>query len=1156
MSCSTGGYTAVYAYFAHTRDEKVMEFWGWIIIPISITAMGISFFLKPRREDRAYKVALIFQYVLFAFVSEFLAVVGYDFAMFQIIASSARSLCWLALLKFGLKCRSHVARLSDEDLSKFLTNDVIFGGMLVGLGQLAFLMFASIQCDGNNNTDDWRQCRRTLYSQGGLSFLVALFTIIKLASGVVPKRILDKHVISPKKVAAMDLNAEEAVQFFGLAIAAGCALWPLGNYGAEGDFGNNADGKVEMYAAFIVPSIGGFCLLLTAVWKAVVIRGQIRREAEETGRLHQGQFISENSALVEDSSFWFCIGVLTTNYESSIIIATAVTMDESYKTLAIVSLPIAILMYLGSLFCQPRRKSPKDMWKLRLHFMSFSFIAEMAWAVHGSRQGDFGYVILHFALLAAQTLLFHFGLKLRAAVGRLPDKDLEAFLVDTLFKGGLKTLFSILFLAFRTTKCVFEKGSAECSKTSICSTTISVYLLGWWVTKIVQGSVRSEWKDLKFSIEKIARMRDISLRRGLAGFLTLVAGICAIFLFSMLSADDMDDTTIAVVGLTGGAAVLGVVVSEIYSSLKAQTLRGGQDRDRETHADLVETMIKNRGGALMEDQALVFKRCEELFEDGCGEDLEGRGWERLKCEDLTAWSKCAPMKEGENSTAVGKAMGTVDSSAEEAAAFVMSFCDSEKMRISRAAGHPARLVLTEEDGYPLKDNEITVATVKRMPSFLNNREFVTRMIWKSEEGKVVIAIESIDDNVDDAYGRKLRKTRGFTRALWEIVNFPQRGEEGEGEDQQQCKITMVQRLDAGGSIPAWVTNRKMPIALSAVQEAIIRFRRGMNAATEQKTEVEGPIEECAWFFVCVNFLFTSTLPVLIICYGATLNILCMLMVALIFPITALSFSMAVFYKPKRTDAGYKRFLYFHFFTFAVVSESALGIGSIFRRGLTFMGLFTLFRIPFWCLAFRLGLKFRESAAKLPPQELSDFLCQTVLVKGTAAIGPMLFLSFEAISCFISQDSLDNGQCSNTLIASMLLSTYLAILTILSIASKAVPKSVQREAAWDLSSIASLKGLKWWQQIQGGLIIITAIASLYLLSILGVEANGNSMVFKVGALGGVSLAFAALINATMLSRTINEQQQNTTTVELPPIQRSVQGFSARDIEKNALALALV
>ena len=59
------------------------------------------------------------------------------------------------------------------------------------------------------------------------------------------------------------------------------------------------------------------------------------------------------------------------------------------------------------------------------------------------------------------TVLFHFGLQLRAAIGRLPDEDLERFLIDVVLKGGLETLFSILFLLFRTTKCAFEEGTKE-----------------------------------------------------------------------------------------------------------------------------------------------------------------------------------------------------------------------------------------------------------------------------------------------------------------------------------------------------------------------------------------------------------------------------------------------------------------------------------------------------------------------------------------------------------------------------------------------------------------------------------------------------------------------------------------------------------------------
>ena len=80
------------------------------------------------------------------------------------------------------------------------------------------------------------------------------------------------------------------------------------------------------------------------------------------------------------------------------------------------------------------------------------------------------------------------------------------------------------------------------------------------------------------SIEKIVRMRDISLRRGLAGFLTLVTGVCGIFLFSIMSADDGDQKTTFVAGFTGSVACFGVFISEVFSSLKAQRKRRGEQR--------------------------------------------------------------------------------------------------------------------------------------------------------------------------------------------------------------------------------------------------------------------------------------------------------------------------------------------------------------------------------------------------------------------------------------------------------------------------------------------------------------------------------------------------------------------------------------------------
>eukprot|EP00519_Triparma_laevis_P003207 CAMPEP_0182501988 /NCGR_PEP_ID=MMETSP1321-20130603/12479_1 /TAXON_ID=91990 /ORGANISM="Bolidomonas sp., Strain RCC1657" /LENGTH=57 /DNA_ID=CAMNT_0024706769 /DNA_START=72 /DNA_END=241 /DNA_ORIENTATION=+ len=57
------------------------------------------------------------------------------------------------------------------------------------------------------------------------------------------------------------------------------------------------------------------------------------------------------------------------------------------------------------------------------------------------------------------------------------------------------------------------------------------------------------------------------------------------------------------------------------------------------------------------------------------------------------------------------------------------------------------------------------------------------MIWKSEEGKAVVAFEPVDNEVD--YGVALRTTRGTTRGFWLMEDLPVRG------GAKQCRVTLV-----------------------------------------------------------------------------------------------------------------------------------------------------------------------------------------------------------------------------------------------------------------------------------------------------------------------------------------------------------------------------
>ncbi|GMH79820.1 hypothetical protein TrLO_g13491 [Triparma laevis f. longispina] len=249
------------------------------------------------------------------------------------------------------------------------------------------------------------------------------------------------------------------------------------------------------------------------------------------------------------------------------------------------------------------------------------------------------------------------------------------------------------------------------------------------------------------------------------------------------------------------------------NQLREEFRRNGRKVDRERVDHLAKIMREKRGHELQRDQTDTFGRCLELLEDR-GE----AGWKVLDVAadfpDVLMRIKYFPPKNGERSVATGQCSGVAHCSAEEVAAWVMDYCSNERMRINHEDGDVARLVL----GGKGTSNESYVATVKSMPFFLDNREFVVRIIWKAEETRILVAVESVDDKVDYG-GLSKSTTRGFTRAVWEVYDLPERG------GARQCHITLSQKMDAGGSIPTWLVDKKAPVALSAVQEAIDEFRQ-------------------------------------------------------------------------------------------------------------------------------------------------------------------------------------------------------------------------------------------------------------------------------------------------------------------------------------------
>ncbi|GMH70022.1 hypothetical protein TL16_g05304 [Triparma laevis f. inornata] len=257
-----------------------------------------------------------------------------------------------------------------------------------------------------------------------------------------------------KKVAAMELNTEERVQGVGLLIAALCTVNLLGSYGAEGKYISD----IEKLGNLTIGVLGSGCLIVTALWKLAVIKGEMQQEdspditdTDETDETDENEDATQ--PFTEASTVWYNISLVLSMIQPLISIMGALTLNDAFFSLSLFALPFTTLAFTAGFFCQQQRHHPEHMWKLRLHGIFF-----------------------------------------------ISRNDEDATTKCVFEDGG---------------------NIAACAETAKCDTGLSCFLLFWWFMKLTQQSVHPKFRSkLNLSIEKIARMK-VSFRREAQGMLTL-----------------------------------------------------------------------------------------------------------------------------------------------------------------------------------------------------------------------------------------------------------------------------------------------------------------------------------------------------------------------------------------------------------------------------------------------------------------------------------------------------------------------------------------------------------------------------------------------------------------------------------------------------------
>jgi hypothetical protein len=168
----------------------------------------------------------------------------------------------------------------------------------------------------------------------------------------------------------------------------------------------------------------------------------------------------------------------------------------------------------------------------------------------------------------------------------------------------------------------------------------------------------------------------------------------------------------------------------------------------------------------------------------------------------------------------------LDCAALEAIAWLLAYCGRERTKRDMEQGNLARVVIA--DG----THENRVATVKKMPFPLRNREFVAAEICAQDDatGDLLFCAQSIPDKID--YGRQFKVVRGTDCTVTRILAL----------SPTQCKAVCFMHIDPGGKVPVSVVNATLPVALGALNDLRVKFCRDVEVDTLALRELSAVIE--------------------------------------------------------------------------------------------------------------------------------------------------------------------------------------------------------------------------------------------------------------------------------------------------------------------------
>lgn len=309
---------------------------------------------------------------------------------------------------------------------------------------------------------------------------------------------------------------------------------------------------------------------------------------------------------------------------------------------------------------------------------------------------------------------------------------------------------------------------------------------------------------------------------------------------------------------------------------------------------------------------------------------------------------------------------------------------------------------------------------------------------------------------------------------------------------------------------------------------VLKGERASTAETElaaaASTSLTENVTEMSWFFDVIGVLVPigytcSTWGYAAVIPADDLSVVFGFYAYLSFPLAASLFVLSFFAKPRRQDRTHKAILHLNFFVFIIVGLTLDEIVRGRQGQLLYVGVLR-FAAKAGCCCFLLweNMWLRNKAAKLSDGELTRFLCDSLLTKGSGILAPLFFFCCETLTCASEIDfEIGKYRCANSVASSSFLSGYLLLLLLQTISMGSVKPRVREAFSVTYEDLAAFR-LQFWQKLQFLLSIGVMICSLFLFSTLGADAEPMPHIKIVGYFGASFFLIEYSVHLVMLRRT--------------------------------------